>query len=356
VDLSGEVKVLTSEWREVGSYLAWSPRGDEVWFTAIRTGWSSSLRAVSLDGRERLLLRLPGWINLQDVSSDGRMLLSFGKVRMEIRCRLDGWEQERDLSWFDHSALKDISADGETLLFEEKGESARVNTTYLRDTDGSPPQRLGEFQPIGFSPDASKVVAWDNTKLQYLVVPTGPGEPRYLAPKKGREYVNIASWLPDGRRLLAQLKENGRLRMYAVDSESGESEPLTPEGYECSLASPDGKRAICWTAESRRLRLFTFGQQELEEIPGIEDADRLVQWSADGGYIFLQSREYANSARIYRLELATGKREVWRELKPPDQAGFVRNLISAGLTPDGGSYCYSALHIPSDLYLVEGLR
>jgi dipeptidyl aminopeptidase/acylaminoacyl peptidase len=275
---------------------------------------------------------------------------------MEIRCRLAGWKQERDLSWFDHSGLKDISDDGETLLFEEKGESARINTAYLRGTDGSPPQRLGEFQPIEISPDGSKVVAWDNTKLQYLVAPTGPGEPRYLPTKAGIEYVNIFSWLPDGRRVLAQLRENNRLRMYAVDPESGKYEPLAPEGYVCSLASPDGQRAICWTAESRRLRLYTFGEEELDEIPGIEEADRLVQWSADAKYLFLQSRDYADSGRIHRLELATGKREVWRELNPPEQAGFVRNLISAGLTPDGGSYCYSTLHLPSDLYLVEGLR
>src|SRR5207248_2992443 len=43
--------------------LAWSPRGDEVWFTAGDTLQSSALRAVSLDGAQRILLRSAGALN-----------------------------------------------------------------------------------------------------------------------------------------------------------------------------------------------------------------------------------------------------------------------------------------------------
>ena len=352
-DLSGKTKVLTSGWKDSGMYLAWSPRGDEVWFTASKGGWSSSLSAVSLSGRERVLLRLPGWINLQDISPDGRVLLSFGKNRKGIRCRLAGWEKERDLSWFDFSGFRGLSADGGSLLFDEQGETAPVATGYLRRTDGSPPQRLGEVVPISFSPDGTRVLAHD-AQGRYLVLPTGPGEPKYLPTKSGLEYRGASSWLPDGR-VLSVLEERGHRRTYAIDIEEGKLEALTPDGYTCWHSSPDGKSALCWTPEGRRR--YSFESKELFEIPGLEDDDEILQWSADGKSLFVQpGSDVADAARIYRLELATGKREVWRELGPIEPAGLVRIRLRAGLTPDGGSYCYNTVYRQSDLYLVEGLR
>ncbi len=49
--------------RRVGTafkVLAWSPGGDEIWFTATRTGGDRSLYAVNLSGSVRLLARVPG--------------------------------------------------------------------------------------------------------------------------------------------------------------------------------------------------------------------------------------------------------------------------------------------------------
>src|SRR6185436_15751265 len=57
LDRSGVKSTLSSGWGDRVS-LAWSPSGEEVWFTANRTrndvsSWT--LRAVSLDGKERVL-------------------------------------------------------------------------------------------------------------------------------------------------------------------------------------------------------------------------------------------------------------------------------------------------------------
>ena len=75
LDRSGRKKTLSSGWAAV-IRLAWSPSGDEVWFTAFRRGPNDTsgwvLRAVSLAGRERVILPsmgapfghsgcLPGW-------------------------------------------------------------------------------------------------------------------------------------------------------------------------------------------------------------------------------------------------------------------------------------------------------
>ena len=58
--------------------LAWSADGNEIWFTATRTGGDRSLYATNLSGKVRLLARLPGELTILDVrqrrecSSDAR--------------------------------------------------------------------------------------------------------------------------------------------------------------------------------------------------------------------------------------------------------------------------------------------
>src|ERR1700675_3500194 len=53
VDLNGNKKKLTRDWYGTGG-LAWSPSGEEVWFTASELGVDHYLSAVSLAGKERL--------------------------------------------------------------------------------------------------------------------------------------------------------------------------------------------------------------------------------------------------------------------------------------------------------------
>ena len=61
------------------------------------------------------------------------------------------------------------------------------------------------------------------------------------------------------------------------------------------------------------------------------------------------------AARVFRLDLATGRKEPWLEVRPPDPAG-VCAFVSLVLTPDGKSYAYTYGRLLTDLYLVEGLR
>ena len=65
--------------RGVGT-LNWSPRGDELWFTAEgRTDTPGmAIRAVSLSGKERVVLTGPGVFGLRDLSRDGRLLMERG--------------------------------------------------------------------------------------------------------------------------------------------------------------------------------------------------------------------------------------------------------------------------------------
>jgi hypothetical protein len=60
---------------------------------------------------------------------------------------------------------------------------------------------------------------------------------------------------------------------------------------------------------------------------------------------------------VFRVGVATGRREAWLDTSPPDPAGVEpANAMGAVLTPDGRYYAYGYARTLSDLFLVEGLR
>ena len=60
-------------------------------------------------------------------------------------------------------------------------------------------------------------------------------------------------------------------------------------------------------------------------------------------------------ARVYRVEIATGRRELWKEFSLPDPTG-VTGIGCAAITPDGKTFVFTYSQQLSDLYLVEGLK
>ena len=55
------------------------------------------------------------------------------------------------------------------------------------------------------------------------------------------------------------------------------------------------------------------------------------------------------------MELASGKKSVWKEIAPLDPTG-IRTIGPVLMTPDGKTYVYGFHRTVGDLYLVEGLK
>src|SRR5262249_11234416 len=72
-DLSGKTTTLAATECSLG--LAWSPSGEEVWFTE----WQV-IRAVTLRGKQRVLTWFPGPPTLNDVFADGRALVTTAQL------------------------------------------------------------------------------------------------------------------------------------------------------------------------------------------------------------------------------------------------------------------------------------
>ena len=199
VDLAGNKKSLTGEWATIQG-LAWSADGREVWFTASKSGVDRTLYAVSLDGKERMVLRLPGAVMLFDIWKDGRVLLMRSSWRRELVGVIAGEARQRDLSWLDYSYPAELSVDGKTLLFDEEGGGGSLAysksgglsyAVYIRKTDGSPAVLLGEGGAVALSPDGKSVVAQtQDSPSQLKLLTTGAGEAKDLT-KDVRKVINI---------------------------------------------------------------------------------------------------------------------------------------------------------------------
>jgi len=342
---------------ETAQGLAWAPGGGEVWFTAARSGSNRGLYGVSLPGRQRLLARVTGILTLQDISQAGRVLMTHDVNRTEVLGFFPGEQKETDFSWLDWSQATDVSADGRALLFSEAGEGGGAGySVYLRKTDGSPAIRLGEGRAQALSPDGRWALAITHmsTEPQIVLYPTGAGETKTL-PRDGLA-VQSACWLPDGKRILVNASETGHgARLFLWDLSSGKPQAVSPEGYRsfARMVSPDGK-LVAARGPDQRLYLYPIAGGEPSGIPGLTAEDTPSAWSADGRFLYVYRRREL-PAKVYRLEVATGKKELWKELMPSDAAG-VLNISPPLVTPDGKFYAYAYIRTLSDLYLVEGLK
>jgi len=355
VDLSGKKKTLSTGW-ETAWGLGWSPSGNEIWFSSTRLGYGRYLSAVTLSGKERLLAREPGTLTLQDVAKDGRVLITRDVPRVGMVGLTAGTSKERDLSWLDWSAPKDLSPDGKKLLFTESGEAGGENySSYLRGTDGSPAIRLGDGSSFALSPDQKWALAGlPKPPVQFNLLPTGAGESRQLT----HDQINRldAHWFPDGKRLLFSADEPGKgVRLYVQDLDGGAAKAITQEGVNGSLftISPDGKQVALVTPDQKPA-LLTLDNGEIRPIPGLDAGEAPISWTGDGRSLFVY-RLGEVPATVNRLDLASGHKQLWKQLVPPDVSG-VTDISSVLITPDGNNYVYEYGRTLSDLYLVNDLR
>jgi serine/threonine protein kinase/Tol biopolymer transport system component len=331
--------------------IAWSADGQEVWYTG------DDLFALSPSGQTRAVYTGSGFLVLRDVAPDGRVLMVRESRRREVAGRIGGEASERVLSWHDWTFPADLSADGRTLLFMEQGAAAGGGPylTYIRGTDGSPAVLLGKGRCTSLSPDGRLVLALTTSEPpQLMILPTGSGSPRAV-PSKGIAW-QWGSWMPDGRHVVIQGSEGGRpSRLYLVDIETGSARAFSEEGVNLygGAVTPDGKFVAAQGPE-RRIKLYPVDGGAAAPLRGCEPDELLVRFSSDGKSAFVLNSGVA-SARVLRVNLATGQRELWKTFAPADVAG----VISVGpvlLSGDGKSYVYSYRRLLHDLYVVTGLR
>jgi eukaryotic-like serine/threonine-protein kinase len=336
--------------------IAWSARGDEVWFTFQDTEGGTPIHAATLAGASRVVERLPGWAVLHDLTLDGRALVTHERIRVRVFARTAELAAERELSWLDGTNVVDISRDRRFLLLTEAAAGGgRGFSTYLRRVDGTPAVRLGEGWGVGLSPDQRWAVIYSITKERLFAVPTGAGQTHELPPGDITDYTagtQLPGWLPDGRLVFDARRNNESVRLFIQDLRGGDPQATRVEtdGAKWAL-SPDGSSAVVDTPTGPEIRSVSTGASA--PLQGRNAGDQLVAWDRDG--IFLLVKSDAGTSVVDRIDPRNGKRAHWRTLILPERVG-IEGFDPVPLIADAVTYAYGFLQVLSELVVVNGLR
>jgi len=349
----GKEKILSSGWSTLQG-VVWSPAGDEIWFTASNSGNAGNAKAVTLSGKLRTITNVPGGMWLEDLRN-GVALMVTSQRRIGIRGMPPSGKEERELGWFGWSILSDLTPDGRKVLFDEEGDGGGPNyTVFLRDTDGSPPVRIGEGVSLAVSPDAKWVITQPAKGGPLILVPTRAGLARQLT-NNNVSYQRVR-WLAGGKELLASGIEAGHgVRDYVIELSSGNSRPITPEGVGGVVPSPDG-RSTAVVGQDGKWGLWPLDGGGLRLIPGLDSNYRVSGWSPDGKSLYAVSTRQREKIRsVYRVNTVTGKMKLWKT--------FGEGLAAGAMSPggsyrsgEGGAYVYLYVQTLSQVYVVRGMK
>jgi dipeptidyl aminopeptidase/acylaminoacyl peptidase len=362
--LGDDVRIMDAEGNTLASAdvsfaygLAWAPDGQEVWFTASDRGggYDRALYALSLDGRRRLIARIPGAMTVYDVAHDGKSaLISTGAGWVSISAVVDGRPGEQPLDLFGRSDIMGLSADGKLVLINERREVGLG--TYIRSTDGTQEIPLSRDVACGLSPKGDwALVHPRGDPFHASLLPTGPGAPRELPleDKLGLDCGWPAQWSADGTRLFALLRaaDPPALRVYMRQGDQP-WHAVTPDGKDgIFAASPDG-RFVAIADESGIVHLFPTGGGSPQRLEG--ERGYPIGWTGSGRQLILAARMDV-PARIYRRDVTTGRVDAPRDIAPADRSGVIQ-VAHVFFSRDERTYVFQYARASQELFLAQGLK
>jgi Tol biopolymer transport system component len=352
LDGNGAIRTLVQNLGSPTS-IAWSPGGDEILYTRPPSPDETALYAVTLDGRKRELYRTDGVMQLCDASRDGRLLLRRQTSRVEMRCLGRDDHEERDRSWLDGTSVAAISDDGRTIAFREveSGGGDRFGT-YVTSLDGSQPIRLGDGWAWDLSPDGRWVMTLDmNEPARIVLLPTRAGRPQVV--QTGECQPGRGGFITNDRLLFYGTGPDGVRHLYTVRTDSSDLRLVTSDPSDGGVASASGSH-LALVMNDRRTYILPLDGGNPALVRGVERDERPIQWSDDGRLLYVR-RIGELPAKIYRVNVETGERELWKTLMPADPVG-VSSIDSIVVTRNGLYYGYSCHRVSSsELYVVDGL-
>ena len=339
--------------------LTWTPDGKEIWGYSNAGSQAISIHAVNLKGEERLVVRLPGFFIVTDISREGKALLMQHRSQSSVVALAPGAQSERTLSVStDPWLITGISGDGRSLAVTEVAPAAA--TAYVFHTDGSPALRVTDGFSGQLSPDGSWMIVsrGDSPASERMfAVPVGAGVERPLT-ASGIGHLDV-SWFSDSKRFLASGVDKGRRWRFFTGSVDADN--LIPfdvshpdlAGAGGMAVSPDGSSWIAQGSD-RKWRVYPMGPGEAREVPGLESArsGHVHTWTPDGASIYMQGAE-GDSATTYKVNVRTGERLKVHTVNRPGEGGYSLGFF---ITPDGRSYAYRYIQVYETLFLADNLK
>ena len=170
------------------------------------------------------------------------------------------------------------------------------------------------------------------------------------------DIVNLGplNWFPDGKHLLLIGATEGQsLRTFETNLDGGKPQPLGPPDFTGSAVAKDGKR-IAGRNASGDVVVFNRETQKAQVVPAIGPQEAFDKWTEDGKALLVSSGT-PMAVRMYRVEVATGKRTLLQTVELSEKAGSVLKL-RLQYNENSKTYVYDTRRILGSLYVVEGLE
>ncbi|MGO9539811.1 MAG: protein kinase domain-containing protein [Terriglobales bacterium] len=354
VDRSGQLRTISTGWESLEG-LAWAPSGKEIWFSAAQSGEQWCIHAVTLSGKERTVYCGTAPTRILDIAASGRALVSTEESRGTMSLVEHGSNQERDLSWLSYSWGPRLSRDGSEVLFTDLSEqSGNDYSVYVRKSDGSPAIRLTGG---GYATDITLDGKWaivslpDDPAQRLQIVPVGPGQARVL--RWDGLQPRWAQWFPDGHRILLLANQSGQGEaVYVTDVDGSTPKQLSPGNAPWGAVAPDEQSVIIYRNGVAVIRSIADGSSK--PIAGIQAGEFPIGW-ADAKHIFVQSI-VGNGLNIYKLDVESGKRELWQTITPKDSTGLRPMITPTAITTDGRWMAFGCRTQLGQLYSSDMLK
>ena len=161
--------------------------------------------------------------------------------------------------------------------------------------------------------------------------------------------------MPDGKHLIATGAEPGKsARTFLIDTQTGDSKPLTPEGYRGTTVSHDGSK-VAMRGPDGRWGVWTMTDSKFATIPSLEPKYDMYDWTRDDRQLYSESGGSEDRhSRIFRLDPKTGKMEFWKEFGG-DMAG-TQAVGPPIFAQNSDAYVYVYTQLLSKGYMVSNLQ
>jgi hypothetical protein len=333
--------------------LTWRPGDAEVIVSAGLPQQEPALWLARRGRAPRLLYQGTGALLVNDVSRDGRVLVTERDWRQELALFHPGDHDATPLDSFDWALVSALSDDGTRILSYEGGKAVGEDEILLSNLARPTPTNLGPGQALDLSHDGKWVAALRaNAPTKLWLLPTGPGMARSVdAPGLGR--ILAAGFFRDGKRmaLLAQPEDLSLPRVYLLELEGPRLRPISPPGgVDAQVAvSPDEK----WVAAKGADGILTaYPVEGGEPMRATEfgPAHRLVGWLKDGSLLAFE--RYVVPAPVRRLDPRSRAISLFTTLTPADRTG-VPQINKARVTPDGHTFAFHFRRMSGALFVLD---
>ncbi len=354
---TGQARRVTHQAATIGG-IAWTPDGRSLVYEASRDGGINTylwrVRVSPASAPERLeaagqQAHLPSIAGLGN-----RLAFSRGSEDADIW----KWEAGAGARPFIASTLYDFnphySPDGGRIAFASS--RSGMSQVWVCGRDGGNPVQLTEgLGRLAGGPQWSPDGRWiafssqaDDGKYGVYLMDEAGGRLRRITPPGIS--AQSASWSRDGKWLYFSTNPTGRLEVWRIRLESGESRQITDQGGFVAYESRDGQ--TLYYTKTRKP-----GVTPVFARPLLEGPERLVLDSVfynafcviEGGLLFI-SRHDPGPFALKSFSFATGRTRTLAEIEP---SPFWRMTA----TPDGKSVVFGAKRpANSDLMLIEGFR